>query len=102
MSVISCPVCGGTMREIRKHGVVVDACTQCHGIWFDRGELEKLSALMSEPEQDRFKSAASRPQRGDDRRHRKRYDDEDDDDRRWPEHDRPQRPRTSRFLDFFD
>ena len=46
MSVLTCPVCQGAMREVNKEGILIDVCTQCRGVWLDRGELEKLSNLM--------------------------------------------------------
>jgi Zn-finger nucleic acid-binding protein len=30
------------MRQYERSGVVVDQCTECRGIFLDRGELEKL------------------------------------------------------------
>jgi uncharacterized protein len=30
------------MRGYERNGVVVDQCTECRGIFLDRGELEKL------------------------------------------------------------
>ena len=46
MSVLTCPVCQGAMREVNKEGILIDVCTQCRGVWLDRGELEKLSNMM--------------------------------------------------------
>ena len=38
-----CPVCDQVkMREVEKHGVLIDVCPSCKGVWLDRGELEKL------------------------------------------------------------
>jgi Zn-finger nucleic acid-binding protein len=37
-----CPKCGGEMRSYERNGVVVDQCTECRGIFLDRGELERL------------------------------------------------------------
>ena len=42
MSILNCTVCQGQMREVNKGGVLIDTCTQCRGVWLDRGELEKL------------------------------------------------------------
>ena len=36
------PVCGTTMREIERFGVLVDICPSCKGVWLDRGELDKI------------------------------------------------------------
>ena len=30
------------MRSYERNGVVVDQCTECRGIFLDRGELERL------------------------------------------------------------
>ncbi len=47
-----CPKCGHDLVEERYHGVMVDRCHTCHGVWFDKGEAESLldkepSALQS-------------------------------------------------------
>jgi Zn-finger nucleic acid-binding protein len=45
VSTMSCPVCAGTFREVLREGILIDVCTQCRGVWLDRGELEKLLSL---------------------------------------------------------
>jgi Zn-finger nucleic acid-binding protein len=70
---MNCPKCGNTMREReREIGggrtaeiVVIDVCPACGGIWLDKGELEKLTAIE--------RSYDARPRRG-------RDDDGGDDD----------------------
>jgi Zn-finger nucleic acid-binding protein len=39
---LTCPKCQGAMRAYERSGVTVDQCTECRGIFLDRGELEKL------------------------------------------------------------
>src|ERR1700741_2616490 len=39
---MTCPKCQGGMRTYERSGVTVDQCTECRGIFLDRGELEKL------------------------------------------------------------
>jgi uncharacterized protein len=39
---LTCPKCGAEMRSYERNGVVVDQCTECRGIFLDRGELERL------------------------------------------------------------
>ncbi len=39
---MTCPKCHGDMRMYERSGVTVDQCTECRGIFLDRGELEKL------------------------------------------------------------
>ncbi len=40
---LTCPKCHGTMRTYERNGVHVDQCTDCRGIFLDRGELERLT-----------------------------------------------------------
>lgn len=37
-----CPKCGQQMEEIAFMGVMVDHCTSCSGIYFDKGELDLI------------------------------------------------------------
>lgn len=37
-----CPKCGGAMRQYERNGITVDQCSECRGIFLDRGELERL------------------------------------------------------------
>ena len=39
---MTCPKCGGEMRRYERNGVDIDQCTECRGIFLDRGELERL------------------------------------------------------------
>ena len=39
---LTCPKCRGTMRTYERSGITVDQCTECRGIFLDRGELERL------------------------------------------------------------
>jgi hypothetical protein len=40
---LTCPKCRAPMRQYERSGVTVDQCTECRGIFLDRGELERLS-----------------------------------------------------------
>lgn len=42
MSDLVCPKCHGAMRSYERSGITVDQCTECRGIFLDRGELERL------------------------------------------------------------
>lgn len=44
---LTCPKCGGPMRTYARNGITIDQCTACHGIFLDRGELERLIAAES-------------------------------------------------------
>jgi Zn-finger nucleic acid-binding protein len=39
---LRCPNCDGKMREVERRGVVIDICTDCRGVFLDRGELDAL------------------------------------------------------------
>jgi len=42
VSGLVCPKCQGVMRSYERSGVTVDQCSECRGIFLDRGELERL------------------------------------------------------------
>lgn len=35
------------MRTYKRNGITIDQCTACHGIFLDRGELERLIGAES-------------------------------------------------------
>jgi Zn-finger nucleic acid-binding protein len=38
-----CPVCKDTeLKMADKHGIEIDYCPKCRGIWLDRGEMDKI------------------------------------------------------------
>lgn len=39
---MKCPKCGYALIAGEWHGVQIDQCTNCRGIWFDAGEAEGL------------------------------------------------------------
>jgi uncharacterized protein len=39
---MKCPHCGADLHVEAFHGVNVDRCNECHGIWLEQGELEQL------------------------------------------------------------
>ena len=39
---MTCPKCHGEMRSYERNGIHVDQCTDCRGLFLDRGELEHL------------------------------------------------------------
>lgn len=47
-----CAGCGCLLRAQEKHGVEIDVCRECGGVWLDRGELESLLALADTDESD--------------------------------------------------
>ena len=41
---MKCPKCGYDLITGDWHGVQIDQCTNCHGLWFDAGEAERVLA----------------------------------------------------------
>lgn len=41
-ATLICPKCAGSMRTYERNGITIDHCTECRGIFLDRGELERL------------------------------------------------------------
>ena len=40
---MTCPKCHGDMRSYERSGITLEQCTECRGIFLDRGELERLT-----------------------------------------------------------
>ena len=47
-AIARCPKCGTRLATHELHGVTVDACPGCHGMWLDQGELEELGRREKE------------------------------------------------------
>jgi Zn-finger nucleic acid-binding protein len=41
-SKMNCPVCKVELKIADRQGVEIDYCSQCRGVWLDRGELDKI------------------------------------------------------------
>ncbi|HYQ23925.1 zf-TFIIB domain-containing protein [Stenotrophomonas sp.] len=40
---MQCPVCTTqTLQIAERHGIEIDYCPGCRGVWLDRGELDKI------------------------------------------------------------
>jgi Zn-finger nucleic acid-binding protein len=101
-----CPKCQGLMRTYERSGVTVDQCSDCRGIFLDRGELERL--VDAEQGWQRSHSA---PRDRDYERERDRdrgssipfpFGDRDDDDRRRYSEGSQKRRKKSFFDELFD
>lgn len=45
---MNCPLCVDVHLDVtHRHGIEVDVCPRCRGIWLDRGELDRLVADRS-------------------------------------------------------
>jgi hypothetical protein len=39
---MKCPKCGGDLAEREYHHVRLDECSECGGVWLDKGELQMI------------------------------------------------------------
>ena len=102
-----CPKCQGRMRTYERSGVTVDQCTECRGIFLDRGELERL--VDAEQGWQRSDPAPRERDHEYDRDRGSRFpnpfgdrDDDDDDDRRRYGQGSQKRRKKSFFDELFD
>jgi Zn-finger nucleic acid-binding protein len=54
---MKCPKCDFFLSITNRHGIEIDYCPQCRGVWLDRGELEKIiehSAELEVPQKSRY------------------------------------------------
>lgn len=63
MPLLTSPIDGSPMRQIQRFGIELDVCTTSGGVWLDKGELEKLMALIKEAAEAESTMQASRPLR---------------------------------------
>jgi Zn-finger nucleic acid-binding protein len=45
---MDCPHHAVALLKSEKHGIEIDYCPQCHGAWFERGELDKVIEVYRE------------------------------------------------------
>jgi uncharacterized protein len=111
MSALQCPVCSSAFREVLREGILIDVCTQCRGVWLDRGELEKLLALSGRSEPEAYSAPPvqaappPQPQQYREQPSYRRDDDDDDDKRRYHSQNDQQKygyKKKKRDFDFFD
>lgn len=46
---MKCPLCHVDLKMSERHGVEIDYCPKCRGVWLDRGELDKIIEQATEP-----------------------------------------------------
>ena len=64
MDTLTCPKCQGAMRTYERNGVHVDQCSECRGIFLDRGELERLIDAEEKYHAPAPQQAPQKPQAG--------------------------------------
>ncbi|WP_319586125.1 zf-TFIIB domain-containing protein [uncultured Desulfobulbus sp.] len=104
---MNCPVCDTKLRPVDRHGVEIDLCPDCKGIWLDRGELDKILEIANgnrsenRGSDERRMSETTSVDRDADRfrdhKEKEHYDhDDDDDDDRYRRKDEKIDPKTGK------
>jgi hypothetical protein len=47
-ALMHCPKCGESLTQRTLHGVTVDTCPACQGMWLEKGELEAIAKRENE------------------------------------------------------
>ena len=86
---MQCPICQVELKMSERHGVEIDYCPKCRGVWLDRGELDKIIDKATppvalpdpapRPESEPVRDRGDRYREDDRREDRSRYDDRPDD-----------------------
>ena len=74
-----CPICKTGLSLSHRHGVQIDYCHTCSGVWLDRGELDSImerNSAEAEPQRQA-------PEKRGDREPPRQYEDDDDYRRRY-------------------
>jgi hypothetical protein len=88
------------MRQIHRYGIEIDVCPTSGGIWLDKGELEKLMALLKE---EAINDQPAPYRQGREERHSRAFhDDDDDEDGRNSGRGGKRQGGMSRMMDIFD
>lgn len=106
MPLLLSPISGEPMKQVIREGIEIDVCPTTGGIWLDKGELEKLIALLMNTASENIEGTGrNTPSQ---RQFRDRdHDDDDDDFRRSHDSHRDGRDKRkqgglARMMDIFD
>lgn len=107
MPLLLSPISGEPMKQVIREGIEIDVCPTTGGIWLDKGELEKLIALlMNTASENRENTGRNTPSE----RQFRDHDEDDDDDNRFgrgnnyhrDERGRRKQGGLARVMDIFD
>ena len=59
-----CPACRVDLVMSERHGVEIDYCPRCRGVWLDRGELDKIIERSAGPPEYEREDEERRYERG--------------------------------------
>lgn len=95
MPLLMSPVDGKPMQQVIRHGIELDVCQTSGGVWLDKGELEKLIALMREDDAGTHRYNNANYQRT-------RYDHDDDYRHHGSDDGYRKKSKSSRLMELFD
>lgn len=61
---MKCPIDSTELLMSERHGVEIDYCPQCRGVWLDRGELDKIIEQADPPSDERERYDQHEEERG--------------------------------------
>lgn len=59
--MLQCPICDVNLLTTDRHGVEIDYCPHCRGVWLDRGELDKIIKQATETARERYATQRAWP-----------------------------------------
>ncbi|MEM7273186.1 MAG: zf-TFIIB domain-containing protein [Actinomycetota bacterium] len=99
---MNCPMCiDQTLVAHHRAGIEIDMCPHCHGIWLDRGELERLALGPPAPSGAAANPAGLQDRPADRSRDRERdrdWDRDRDDD--WPKSKKKKKKKKNKSLGY--
>lgn len=75
---MKCPIDQTTLVIADRQGIEIDYCSQCRGVWLDRGELDKMIERSTAAEQSRHEVPRHEDRPREYRQEDHRQDDHDD------------------------
>ena len=74
---MKCPTCNVPLVMSERQGIEIDYCSQCRGVWLDRGELDKIIERSSQEAPGNFQpnqqSYGNQPQQGYQKQYKKKH-----------------------------
>ena len=74
---MNCPSCKIPLVMSERQGIEIDYCSQCRGIWLDRGELDKIieksANEQAAPIRSNQQTFTNQPQQGYQKEYKKKH-----------------------------
>ncbi len=97
---MNCPICNVALVMAERHGVEIDYCPKCRGIWLDRGELDKIIERVEDQNVAKAPAPAAQQVSGNDRNYK--HSDDHHYDKHHDKHHDDHHRRKSFLRELFD